>query len=210
MVSELSRVGLESLQRPRAAVARRLFSVAPLPTDEQLAHQIQQGEAQALTALVERHHGALLGYLYRLTGGHRPLAEDLTQETFLRVLRRIVQYQYPRPFKPWLYAIATNLARDHYKQAEQRYATAALDLAELLPDHHAPAPGETFTKQLEAQQVVKALSTLPPPQRETIVLRYYQDLTLEDIAATLHIPVGTVKSRLSLGLKRLKTMLRDE
>jgi RNA polymerase sigma-70 factor (ECF subfamily) len=58
--------------------------------------------------------------------------------------------------------------------------------------------------------VVRALAALPPPQRETIVLRYYQDLSLEDIATALHIPLGTVKSRLSLGLKRLKAMLRDE
>ena len=209
MVIELSRVGLERLRRSRALATRRLFPVAALPTDEQLAQQVQHGEAQALTALVERHHGALLGYLYRLTGGHRPLAEDLTQETFLRALRRIVQYQYPRPFKPWLYAIATNLARDHYKQAEQRYASAALDFAEALPDHHTPQPGEAFVAQIEAQEIVKALAALPPPQRETIVLRYYQDLALEDIAATLRIPVGTVKSRISLGLKRLKMMLRD-
>jgi RNA polymerase sigma-70 factor (ECF subfamily) len=209
MASEtLSHIGFKTWRRLKPV--GRLFPVAPLITDEQLAHQVQQGNAQTLTTLVERHHSALLGYLYRLTGGHRPLAEDLTQEAFLRALRRIAQYQYPRPFKPWLYAIATNLARDHYKQAEQRYTTATLELAETWPDHHTPQPGEVLVTQLEAQAVVRALATLPPPQRETIVLRYYQDLSLEDIATALHIPLGTVKSRLSLGLKRLKALLRDE
>lgn len=208
MVSELSQLRLKSLWRPFST--NRPLPVAPLPTDEQLAYHIQQGNAQALATLVERHHSLLLGYLYRLTGGHRPLAEDLTQEAFLRAVRRIAQYQYPRPFKPWLYAIATNLARDHYKQAEQRYATVALDLAETVPDHQTHPLGEAVFTQAEAQAVARALATLPPPQRETIVLRYYQDLSLDDIAATLHIPVGTVKSRLSLGLKRLKTLLRDE
>lgn len=207
MVSEISQVRFRSLWR--SVPLHRPFSVASLSTDEHLAHAIQQGEAQALTTLVERHHSPLLGYLYRLTGGHRPLAEDLTQETFLRALRRIAQYQYPRPFKPWLYAIATNLARDHYKQAEQRYATFSLDFAEAAPDPHAPHPGEALLAQVEAQEVIKALAALPPPQRETIILRYYQDLSLDDIAATLHIPVGTVKSRISVGLKRLKAILRD-
>lgn len=210
MVSEkLLLIGARGWRQFRTA-AGRPFSVVPLTTDEQLAHQVQTGQPQALTTLVERHHGTLLGYLYRLTGGHRPLAEDLTQEAFLRALRRITQYQYPRPFKPWLYAIATNLARDHYKQAEQRYATAALDVAEALPDHQTPLPGDALFAQLEAQAIVKALAGLPPPQRETIVLRYYQDLSLEEIAATLRIPVGTVKSRLSLGLRRLKALLQDE
>lgn len=208
MVSELSQIGFKNLWR--SFPISRPLPVAPLPTDEQLAHDIQHGNAQALATLVDRHHHLLLGYLYRLTGGHRPLAEDLTQEAFLRALRRIAQYQYPRPFKPWLYAIATNLARDHYKQAEQRYATVALDLAETLPDHNASHPGEALFAQVEARAVIRALAALPSPQRETIVLRYYQDLSLEDIAAALHIPVGTVKSRLSLGLKRLKALLKDE
>lgn len=180
-----------------------------LPTDEQLAQEIQHGQAQALTVLVERHHSPLLGYLYRMTGGHRALAEDLTQETFLRIMRRIAQYQYPRPFKPWLYAVATNLARDYYKQAEQRFVTTPLNILETWPNSHAPTLDEVLQAEAEARQVMAALAALPPPQRETIVLRYYQDLSLAEIAEALHIPVGTVKSRLSLGLKRLKEFLDE-
>ncbi|HVO41751.1 MAG TPA: RNA polymerase sigma factor [Aggregatilineales bacterium] len=80
-------------------------------TDEQLASHIKKGDGSALAALVERHHGLLLGYLYRMTDGNRALAEDLVQEAFIHVLKGIAGYTYPRPFKPWLYAIATNLAR---------------------------------------------------------------------------------------------------
>src|SRR3954447_15949399 len=89
-------------------------------SDEDLARQLQQGDRGALTALVERHYDSLLGYLYRMTRGDRSLAQDLVQETFLRALRGIGGYQYPRPFKPWLYAIATNLARNHYTSADTR------------------------------------------------------------------------------------------
>src|SRR5690348_4545040 len=89
-------------------------------SDEQLAQQLQDGDRAALTALVERHYDPLLGYLYRLARGDRPLAQDLAQETFLHALRGITHYTYPRPFKPWLYAIATNLARNHYNRADTR------------------------------------------------------------------------------------------
>jgi RNA polymerase sigma-70 factor (ECF subfamily) len=82
-------------------------------SDEQLMAAVLAGDQVALAKLVTRHHAPLLGYLYRLAGGDRPLAEDLVQETFLRILR---QRTHPSlcPFKPWLYKIATNLARDHF------------------------------------------------------------------------------------------------
>src|SRR5260221_5542698 len=88
-------------------------------SDEQLMIAVQAGDQVALAALVTRHHSPLLGYLYRLAGGDRPLAEDLVQETLLHVLRQRT-YQATRPFKPWLYMIATNLARDHFKSAALR------------------------------------------------------------------------------------------
>jgi len=147
-----------------------------------------------------------------MTGGDRALAEDLVQETFLRVLHAIGQYRYPRPFKPWLYAIATNLARDHYKRAEMRYSDSASDDPMQWESANDPTNGieERLLSASEAQRVATAVSTLADHQRETIVLRYYQDLSLAEIADALGIPVGTVKSRLNLGLKRLRVSLRDE
>src|ERR1700674_5096205 len=87
--------------------------------DEELMLQVMRGETDALAPLVTRHHSPLLGYLYRLLGGNRALAEDLAQETFLRVLEQD-NYQAGRPFKPWLYSIATHLAHDHFRAANTR------------------------------------------------------------------------------------------
>ena len=98
-----------------------------LATDEQLALAIQNGRRNELAPLVQRYHSLLFGYLYHLCGGDRATAEDLVQESFLRALNGIGRYRYPQPFKPWLYAIATNLARDHYKRAETRYTDTAGD-----------------------------------------------------------------------------------
>jgi RNA polymerase sigma-70 factor, ECF subfamily len=186
-----------------------------LPTDEQLALGVQQGHAGELAELVERHHSLLLGFLYRMTGGDRALAEDLTQEAFLRVLRAIGQYRYPRPFKPWLYAIATNLARDHYKRAETRYtsrADAVLDddPAREVADPEAPLPEAVWLAEENARRVARVVHALPDHQREALILRYYQNLSLNEIAGALDVPVGTVKSRLSLGLRRLRETMESE
>ena len=135
------------------------------------------------------------------------MAEDMTQETFLRVLRGIGLYQYPRPFKPWLYSIATNIARNHYRRAETRYAEAMDEAgAEGFADM-ALLPEETTLLNDEAHAVLKALAELPAHQREVVVLFYYQELSQQDIAESLHIPLGTVKSRLSLGLRRLREIV---
>jgi RNA polymerase sigma-70 factor (ECF subfamily) len=173
-------------------------------TDEILAQHLQQGDRAALTALVERHYDSLLGYLYRMTRGDRSLAQDLAQETFLRALRGIGGYSYPRPFKPWLYAIATNLARNHYASADQRRA----DNPSEDEDYAADQSGEAeLIAQAEAEAVIAALDTLSVLHREVIVLYYYQALPLQAIAETLGIPLGTVKSRLWNGVARLRQRL---
>lgn len=198
------------LTRMKQTPAPNLPAAASL-SDEQLALGVQQGQRQALAGLVERHHSPLLGYLYRLNGGDRPLAEDWVQESFLRVLRSVGQYRYPQPFKPWLYAIATNLARDHFKAAETRQTESEPDEPGFWQNKGGTvaAAEQLFIQQETQNRVAAAILHLPPPQRETIILRYYQDFSLAEIADTLNIPVGTVKSRLSLALARLKEVMRE-
>ena len=176
-------------------------------SDEQLARHVQQGRTSDLAGLVERHYSPLLGFLYRLTGGDRSLAEDLTQETFLRALRSIQQYQASRRFKPWLYAIAVNVARDHFKRADTRYAVQLSD-EEFVSLADPIELDDTFAD--DSQRVAAVLGALPVHQREALILRYYQDLSLAEIAEVLAIPIGTVKSRLSLGLRQLRLWLKDE
>ena len=180
-----------------------------MATDEQIARRLQQGDRAALTELVERHYDLLLGYLYRLARGDRSLAQDLAQETFLRALRGISGYQYPRPFKPWLYAIATNLARNHYTRADTRHTDSVDEDTEYGADDPPDAALlERDQVQAEAQTVIAALDRLPDHQREVIVLYFYQSLPLQAIAETLAIPLGTVKSRLSIGMKRLREQIK--
>lgn len=177
-------------------------------SDEQLMTAVLAGDQAALAALVARHHTLLLGYLYRLVGGDHPLAEDLVQETFLRILRQRMRSP-DRPFKPWLYKIATNLARDHFKSASVRQRVRRGDEEESLLHLYDSAPGPE-ERALAAEQVGEvraALAQLSEDYRIVILLRFYQGLSLQEIAEILEIPLGTVKSRLSVGVHRLRAVL---
>lgn len=176
-------------------------------TDEGLALALQGGDTTALDSLVERHYDPLIGYLYRLLHGDRSLAQDIAQETFLRALRGISRYTHPRPFKPWLYAIATNLARDQYNRAETRRAAPIPDDDVLVSDASAD---DDLNVIEEARAVIAGLAALPAHQREVIILHFYQDLSLNAIADALDIPLGTVKSRLSIGVSRLRERIKQD
>ena len=177
-------------------------------SDEQLMAAVMAGDQVALAALVTRHHAPLLGYLYRLVGGDRQLSEDLVQETLLHVLRQRT-YQADRPFKPWLYTIATNLARDYFKSAAVRKSRREGDSEEALLHLYdsAPSPEERVLAAEQGSEVRAALAQLSEDYRIVVVLRFYQGFSLQEIAETLHIPLGTVKSRLSVGVHRLRSML---
>ncbi len=178
--------------------------------DEALAQGVQQGLQTHLSILVERYHAPLLRYLLRMSRENRQLAEDLVQETFLRLLANIAQYRYPRPFRPWLYTIAHNLLRDHFKRADtQRTGTMADDELDQWQSK-LPEPDTAVTTQETEQQIIIALQQLPQHQKETILLRYVEDLSLQEISEILKIPLGTVKSRLSLGLKQLRAIMQGE
>jgi RNA polymerase sigma-70 factor (ECF subfamily) len=127
----------------------------------------------------------------------------------MRVMRSIDRYTYPRPFKAWMYTIATNLARNHYDRAETRRVTGSDDeIANLISEDAGIEDG--LAHQGDVQQIIATLGALPEHQREVIILRYYEECSLNEIADALNLPVGTVKSRLSIGLARLKSLMQKK
>ena len=174
------------------------------PSDEDLMLSALQGDRFAIALFVERHYGPLFGYLFRLTDGDRPTSEDLVQDTFVRLLAPRT-YTPGRAVKPWLYAIATNLVRDRYRLRVRRGIDQALECVDAQAEGDDPAD---LALQAEDERTVRtAIRRLGQEQREAIVLRYYQGLALTEIATTLGIPVGTVKSRLSNATRRLRELL---
>ena len=167
--------------------------------EEMIIVALQQGEQGALAVLMRRYEGSLFNYLFRLTGS-REDAQDLFQDSFVRVFRRAQQYDASRPFKPWLYQIATNLCRDTWRKRGRRHETALLD--EDVKTESA-GPGEIAAAREQATVLATAVAALPLKQRAVFVMARYQDMPYEQIGAALEIPVGTVKSRMHKAVSTL-------
>ncbi len=172
--------------------------------DEELFREWQQGSAGALEALVRRHHAPLLAHLTRLTT--RPeLAEDLVQETFLRLVRDGHSYRYPRPFLPWLYTIARHLTRNYYQSAYHRRVEMRPELPEVAAA--GPDPADWLERWERREGLRAALAELSFEQREVLSLRFGQGFSVEETATVLGVPAGTVKSRSFTALRRLRDCL---
>ncbi|MBW7476269.1 RNA polymerase sigma factor [Paenibacillus oenotherae] len=173
-------------------------------TDEELLKELSRGHTSALETLVFRYHAAIRTYVYRMLQS-RTLADDVTQESFVRVMTSIKQGRLPEKFKPWLYKIATNLCRDHWRKAYNREEPMSDETLQQLsaPDNVALI----YEKQIDRERVIRALNELPDERKHLMILRFYQELKLEEIADILDIPLNTVKSRLYYGIKQLNRIL---
>jgi RNA polymerase sigma-70 factor, ECF subfamily len=176
-----------------------------MQSDELLALAVQQGSEAAMNSLIERYYSPLMRYLYRMAGGQQALAEDLTQEAFLRMMRGIAGYNPQRPFKAWLYTIATNIARNHFTAADTKRSDSMDEDSDFKSDDDLPEAA--LMQSQDSAAIFDALMKLPEQQRSVLVLFYYEDLPQKEIAEILGIPIGTVKSRLSNSLKRLRELL---
>ncbi len=166
--------------------------------DELLAVRCQLGERAAFDALIARWHQPLWQYLRRLSDAE--IANDLCQETWLRVIRGLVRLREPAKLRPWLFGIAHRVAMDRLRVKYAAPVLSAVDLAEIPGDSDDVNLEEEFTT-LEYE-----LAKLPMVEREILTLFYLRELSLEQVAEVVGIPVGTVKSRLF----RARNLLRRE
>jgi RNA polymerase sigma-70 factor (ECF subfamily) len=180
---------------------------AALELDRDDAARLRKGDLTGLDGLMERHGGRLLRYLRRLLGDET-VAEDLFQQTWVRVSERIRRYDASRPFAPWLLAVGRNLALDHLR----RYRPESLDEG---PEPPAPAdnsgPSDDPLARLAARErrtrLGAALDELALHDREVLALRFEEELLLKEMAELVGIPVPTVKARLYRALARLRERL---
>ena len=169
-----------------------------MATDEELVGALAQGDERALRELLRRYERPLSSFISRHTAGRD--VEDLYQETWLRVVRGAARFDAARRFSTWLFHIAVNLCRDWHRRARGNTLSLADDAA---PTEEPRCPDA-------ALDAARLLAQLPDPQREVVILRFYHDLTEEQMAAMLDCPKGTVKSRLHNALARLATLVREE
>lgn len=184
------------------------------PSDEALLEMHVSGDAGALDELIRRYAGEVYGFLAKFVG-NGGAADDLVQETFLQVHLAASSFDFERSFKPWLYTIAANKARDHLRARSRRreHALDAGDGDDPGASQAVPAQSEPLDREVERdeqRQAVRAvIADMPDSARMVLTLGYFQQLPYAEIAEILGIPVGTVKSRLHTAV-RLFAKLWDE
>lgn len=169
-----------------------------------LVLRAQSGDREALDALLASVQEPLYRYALSLVGERR-LAEDVLQETFVRVYRKLVYLREPALFRPWAYRIATREAFRHLKR-ERRWAEQVRD-EEALNALPAPPARQEFAPVL-SERLRETVAGLSPASRAVVVLYYLHEMSLEETAEVLGLPLGTVKSRLAYGLEALRRRLR--
>jgi RNA polymerase sigma-70 factor (ECF subfamily) len=181
------------------------------PTDEELMASFQQGDMYAFDQIVSRYKDPLINFVYHFLGS-RIDAEDVLQETFLRVYRNRHLYRNIAKFSTWIYTIAGNLAKTELRH---RRRSRLLHLGHIgydnkdydIPDME-QSPERIVEGGIKQKSIQKEIDSLPVKFREVIILRDVQDLPYEQISEILHVPIGTVKSRVNRARIRLQKHLK--
>lgn len=181
------------------------------PTDEDLIARFQEGDVYAFEQIVHRYKDPLINFIYHFLGD-RIDAEDVIQETFLRVFKYKHMYRNIAKFSTWIYTIASNLAKTELRRRRRR---RILSLSKMgyedrdydLPDAYS-SPERVVDGEMKDEMIRKEIEDLPIKFREVIVLRDIQEFSYEEISKILKIPIGTVKSRVNRGRLRLQKRLQ--
>jgi RNA polymerase sigma-70 factor, ECF subfamily len=175
-----------------------------------IALGLRHKDVAVLEILVGRYQYRLVRYLVSLLG-RRDGVDDLVQETWLRILERGGSYDEHSRFEPWLFRVARNLALDAVRK--QRMFSLDSDVEDgvrSLPASNKPSPYALAARTQDAERLAHSMQTLEPVYREALVLRFQEDLSLQEISMIVGAPVSTVASRIYRGLAMLRTQLEVE
>ncbi len=183
-------------------------------SDEQLLEAYLQGDRPAFQELMSRYSNELLHFLTRFLGS-RAAAEDVFQETFLQIHLSAETFDVDRRFKPWLFTIAANKARDYHRKHNKRLQVSlsasigdegeGQKFVDLL-EADLPSPDEPVLDAERSRLVKQVVDSMPPHLREILLLSYFQQMSYNQIAGSLEIPLGTVKSRLHTAVATFATL----
>ena len=179
--------------------------------DERLIARVAEGDRRAFEMLYDRYASTVLGLAMKMLGD-REVAEDAVQEIFWRVWRRLGSFDRSRAFAPWLFGIAHNYCIDELRRRKVRPQSVYEDddnpILSDIPDE--ADVGEAALLAEQGRIVRSALEQLPEEQRQTLLLAYFGGLTQQEIAVKLGNPLGTVKTRMRLGLQKLRAVLQGQ
>lgn len=182
------------------------------PSDEDLIERFQKGDLYAFDLIVKRYKDQLLNFVFRFVGNQEE-AEDIVQETFLRVYRKRKAYKRIAKFSTWIYTIAGNLSRTELRRRKRRKLFSISDLG--FEDKDYEISDEVYNPEnqvdglIQEEIIHREINQLSPKFREVIVLRDIQELSYEEISKIIKVPIGTVKSRVNRGRLKLQNQLKD-
>lgn len=175
--------------------------------ESNLLMQAINGDRKALGALLEIHYHPLFGYFCSLTKGDAARAEDLAQETVIKVIANIEKYRPVTEFKYWLFRIARNTYIDLYRKKSDQPRPEEFDFALVQS-------AEDTRKGLESRELSKtmraAIDNLPDEQKEVVLLKVYADLTFKEISEIQECPINTALARMRYALMALKKTIRKD
>lgn len=179
-----------------------------MSTDQSLMAQLQEGDLDALGILYERHKKLIYQTILRITRDNLA-TEDIIQDCFIRLHRYADRFDTSRPFKPWLYRMAINLANS-YLVHDKRWESPAEGFFEWIPCPDEYCPEWQAEKNDIQDRMMEAVSELNIQQSKVVVLYYLRSHSLKEVARLLDCPVGTVKSRLFYGRENMFRMLASD
>ncbi len=179
------------------------------PDANALIERCLKGEQLAWDGIVRMHWRKVFNVAYKFVGRHDE-AEDLAQEIFLKIFKSLATFDRRANFQTWLISVSRNLCIDHYRSVRKERETIDRDVNadDLSPATTDASPLRQMERRDLAQQLRKALSQLPAALKEAVVMRDIQELSYQEIAEQLHLPEGTVKSRINRGRRELARQIR--
>ncbi len=184
-----------------------------ISTDDQLVAKVQAGDQSAYAVLVERYSDFVFTIAVRIIGDEDDAA-DIAQETFVRAYKAIGRFRGDSKFSSWLYRIAANRALTHLKRKKRRPQTVDIDLgahieADALTSGNRDDPGQQVLDDEFRRAMRDAVSKLPEQYRTVIALFYLEERSYKEVAETLGIPMGTLKTHLHRGRAMLREVLKE-
>ena len=174
--------------------------------DETLVHEILSGDVNSYALLMNRYQKPIYNLMLRMTRSEQD-AVDLTQETFMRAYEKLEKFNPSAPFFPWLYTMGLNLARDFLRRAKRSpiaFYESELSFKIEIGQDDKPAD------QIEVQDVLEKLQTLPVDYREALLLRFHEGLSVSEVANSLGLSLSAAKMRIHRGLLKLRQLLEKQ
>jgi RNA polymerase sigma factor (sigma-70 family) len=180
------------------------------PVDiESLIKRCLRGDQRAWELIVKQHWRKVFNVAYKFVGRHDE-AEDLAQDIFLKIFKSLDTFDRRANFQTWLISVSRNLCIDHYRSVRKERETIDrdMDAGELTPASHEPSPMAALEQRDRVALLRQALAALPESLRTAVLMRDIQELSYQEIADTLSLPEGTVKSRINRGRSELARQIK--